>query len=253
MNSQLVTLLLFGIFLLKAQVGIGTKEPKAILDIQSKNSGILIPRLTTAEKEAIEELEEGLLIYNRSEHQFEFFNGSKWKALQAKESSSTHFLEVYISEYSEGTSYNKYIELYNPTNQNIKLEDYALLRGTNGNPLTTYRIDLIGEIDAQSTFVIANSRADQAIVSKAQLLSGAMNFTGDDALGLIYKEVLLDVIGQEGERPVDGWEVNGVLAATKDHTLCRKSVIEKGDADWGKVQNQWQVKEKDDWYSLGFR
>ena len=32
----------------------------------------------------------------------------------------------YFSEYSEGSSYNKYLETYNPSSNTVSLENYAL-------------------------------------------------------------------------------------------------------------------------------
>lgn len=52
--------------MVSAQVGIGTTEPDAssTLDVSSTNSGVLVPRMTTAQRDAITAPAEGLLIYN---------------------------------------------------------------------------------------------------------------------------------------------------------------------------------------------
>ena len=47
-----------------AQVGIGTTNPKAVLDINSASSGILMPRLTTKERLAIENPAQALTVYD---------------------------------------------------------------------------------------------------------------------------------------------------------------------------------------------
>ena len=57
--------------------------------------------------------------------------------------------------------------------------------------------------------------------------------------------------------PGSGWDVAGVAAATKDHTLVRKSSVVSGNTDWiasagtSTEDSEWIVKEKDDWTDLG--
>lgn len=57
-----------------AQVGIGTTTPHAssILDIQSTDKGILVPRLTTAQITAIVNPANGLLVYNTDLNEYQF-------------------------------------------------------------------------------------------------------------------------------------------------------------------------------------
>lgn len=64
-------------------VGIGTDgpDPSAALDIVSKNTGMLIPRMYTAERDAIYSPDmEGLVVFNITENCLNFHNGSKWKS-----------------------------------------------------------------------------------------------------------------------------------------------------------------------------
>jgi hypothetical protein len=51
---------------------------KAALDIYSTTKGFLSPRLTTTQRDAITSPPEGLEIYNLTEHQKEFYDGSNW-------------------------------------------------------------------------------------------------------------------------------------------------------------------------------
>lgn len=79
--SILFTNTLFG------QVGIGTTTPHAssVLDVTSTDKGVLFPRLTTAQRDAITSPAEGLTIYNTSESCIQFnrsTNGSHdWYSL----------------------------------------------------------------------------------------------------------------------------------------------------------------------------
>ena len=80
MNRITSTILVFlsVIFTCNAQVGIGTTNPHAstILDIESTDKGILIPRLTTTERNAITTPANGLLIFNTVTNIFEFNSGT---------------------------------------------------------------------------------------------------------------------------------------------------------------------------------
>ncbi len=53
-------------------------DPSAMLDVKSTTKGILIPRMTNAERNAIANPASGLMIYNNSENCFNFFNGTTW-------------------------------------------------------------------------------------------------------------------------------------------------------------------------------
>jgi len=61
-----------------AQVGIGTVLPNtsSILDVNSTDKGILIPRMTTAQRNLIASPALSLMIFNMDEGVFNFYNGS---------------------------------------------------------------------------------------------------------------------------------------------------------------------------------
>lgn len=59
-------------------IGIGTSSPQAILDITSTTSGILIPRITTTQKNAITTPIESELLYDSSLHSFNYYDGTNW-------------------------------------------------------------------------------------------------------------------------------------------------------------------------------
>jgi hypothetical protein len=80
-------LMLAGSLSLHAQnnVGIGTStpDPSATLDVTSTNSGVLVPRLTTAQRLAIASPAQGLLVYDTNLDCFFFFNAATvtWTSL----------------------------------------------------------------------------------------------------------------------------------------------------------------------------
>ncbi len=76
--------LLWPPFLLSQNLGIGTISPAAALDVVSTESGILVPRLSTAQRDlvALSAGLDGLLIYNTTTDQFEYYDhGEGWQAV----------------------------------------------------------------------------------------------------------------------------------------------------------------------------
>ncbi|WP_426272355.1 FN3 associated domain-containing protein [Exiguobacterium sp. R-17] len=124
---------------------------------------------------------------------------------------------VILSEYIEGTSNNKAIELYNGSGQIIDLADYTLVQYTNGGPSES-KITLSGKVDPGKTFVIANSSANADIKAKAQMTTGSLNFNGNDPVALKKGDVVLDIIGPIGSS----------VDFAKDTTLVRKSGVTSG-------------------------
>ena len=61
------------------RVGIGTTNPAAKLDIESTTSGVLLPRMTTAQVNAISSPSNGLTVYNTTLNTLCFYNGSSWQ------------------------------------------------------------------------------------------------------------------------------------------------------------------------------
>jgi len=81
-KSALITLFFYVAILSNGQsVGIGTVNPdtSAAVDITSASKGLLIPRLTTTQRDAIATAANGLMIYNSTENQYNFYNGTRWQ------------------------------------------------------------------------------------------------------------------------------------------------------------------------------
>lgn len=138
-----------------------------------------------------------------------------------------------ISEYIEGTSNNKALELFNGTGSSIDLAagSYVIQQYNNGSTSQTYVMGLTGTVAAGATFVIANNSASNYITSAANLLTSSqvMTFNGDDTLVLRSggtNGVIIDSFGQLGTDP--GTEWGSGLTSTADNTLRRKSSISHG-------------------------
>lgn len=60
---------------------------KAMLDISSTNSGLLIPRMSSAERNAITSPPAGLQVYNTTTNTLDIYRGSLWEQMAANDSS----------------------------------------------------------------------------------------------------------------------------------------------------------------------
>eukprot|EP00939_MAST-03C_sp_MAST-3C-sp1_P002617 g2617.t1 len=174
---------------------------------------------------------------------------------------------LFISEYSEGSSFNKYFEVFNPSNESVDLSNYHWAVVTNA-PSTpgeheTYKdFESGAAIDAGGTFVVCNPNADPFILSMCNMTSSSFSHTGDDALCLTFgpetSHETLDCVGDYMGDPGNGWDVCGVNDATKDHTLKRKcSTLSGNHGNWtisaGTDTNdcEWLVSSLDDWGNMG--
>jgi len=162
--------------------------------------------------------------------------------------------EIYISEYIEGSSYNKALELYNPAGASVDLSanNYQLTRFTNGSTTGT-SIDLTGVIAGNDVFVIANSSAAEAILDVADQLSGNISHNGDDAYVLYKDGVVIDSFGRVGEDPGSEWGSD--LQGTQNNTLVRKSSVTVGDTisdDEFTPNFEWDGFDSDTFDYLGF-
>jgi len=82
MKKTLLLAFMMYVGMLYSQVGINKNannpDPSAMLDIQSTDSGLLIPRMTGAERDGIVNPATGLLVYVTDDHNFYSFNGNIW-------------------------------------------------------------------------------------------------------------------------------------------------------------------------------
>lgn len=94
--KNFIGLLFFALFQVQSysQVGIGTTnpEPSSILDIESTTQGILTPRMTTVQRNAIASPAEGLTVYDTDESAFYYFDSLSWVEVEAAEKRDNHKL-----------------------------------------------------------------------------------------------------------------------------------------------------------------
>ena len=125
--------------------------------------------------------------------------------------------ELYISEYYEGTSNNKVLEITNPTLSAISLSGYSIKKQSNGSGAWSFELTLSGTINPKSTFLLKNSLTSlSSCTFTAQSVVGApIDFNGDDPVALFKNGTLIDVVGT----------FNGTSNFAKDTNLRRKVII----------------------------
>ncbi len=157
-----------------------------------------------------------------------------------------------ISDYVEGSSNNKALELYNGTGS-IDLSACELRRYTNG--ATTFTsIALTGTLGADQTFVICNGSAGAALLAACDQTSNAVNHNGDDAYELLCDGMVVDSFGRVGEDPGTAWMGGGI--STQNQTLRRKCTVTMGDTDSTDAFDpsvEWDGLPIDDFSGLGDR
>ena len=139
--------------------------------------------------------------------------------------------DLFISEYVEGSSNNKALEIFNGTGGSIDLAagGYVVQVFANGATTANATINLSGTIAAGDVHVLANPSAGATVLALADQTSGSLTFNGDDAVVVKKGAAVLDAFGQIGNDP--GTEWGSGLTSTADNTLRRKSSICAGRTD----------------------
>ena len=198
-----------------------------------------------------------------SKHKSNWFPSIKTAALIlmafSAESASAATSELIISEYGEGSSFNKYIEIYNGTGASVDLSSYVVWRVSNGGTWPEATITLAGILGDGQVLIVHNPGASGTIASAGdlQISSGSLSHNGDDAVGLVKNGVLIDAVGEDGADPGSGWAVAGVTNATKDHVIVRKDTVCAPTTNWtasrgtNTTDSEWTVLGNEDWSNTG--
>ena len=137
--------------------------------------------------------------------------------------------ELFFSEYIEGSSNNKALEIFNGTGAAVNLATggYNLQMFFNGSATAGLTINLTGTVAPGDVYVVAQSAANPTILAEADQTNGSGWFNGDDAVVLRKGTTVIDVIGQVGFDPGAEWGAG--LQSTADNTLRRNAAVTGGD------------------------
>ncbi|KQW98824.1 endonuclease [Flavobacterium sp. Root420] len=141
--------------------------------------------------------------------------------------------DLLFSEYIEGSSNNKALEIANNTGSSVSLSAYTIKKQTNGAGSWSTGLALSGTLTTGSKFVIVNSSISSSCFSTSSAnisTSGTeLMFNGNDALGLFKNGILIDIIGT-----FNGGTANFAI----DVTLRRKSTVTSPSTTFN-LSSQW--------------
>jgi hypothetical protein len=164
--------------------------------------------------------------------------------------SSAALSDLIISEYIEGASYNKAIEIYNGTGSSINLSNYSLKLASNGAQAWGNSLTLSGTLANNDVYVLAHKDAAADILAVAdysEATASVINFNGDDSLGLFNGENLIDIFGSiSGTDPGTSWvvpyyESGEATATTHDKTWVRHSSVTGPNSTSPFASTEWLV------------
>ncbi|NCD22528.1 MAG: hypothetical protein EOL90_06275 [Spartobacteria bacterium] len=135
--------------------------------------------------------------------------------------------DLFISEYIEGSSNNKAVEIFNGTGAAVDLgtAGYVLRIYSNGSTTPT-TITLAGTVADGDVFVVAKNDANATILALADQTSGSLTHNGNDVVALAKNDANIDVVGTIGS--------DVVFAA--DVTKVRKSTVVEGTTTYDPLE-----------------
>ena len=161
-------------------------------------------------------------------HQFSFSatddDGTTTVGVKVTVTDGSTTADLFISEYVEGSSSEKYIEIFNGTGADVDLSNYRLQLYGNGTNVANPSVTLSGTLANGAVKVYRNTSASNYSCDA----NTAVNFNGDDAVALykISSAAYVDIVGRIGEDPGTAW-TSGSLS-TLNQTLVRKSTVASG-------------------------
>ncbi len=135
---------------------------------------------------------------------------------------------LFFSEYVEGNSNNKAIEIVNAGGSAADLSTCQLRRYTNGAATVGGMYAFTGMLAAGDAFVVCNGSLEGA-ATRCDATSGAITHNGNDAYDLFCGGMVVDTFGQIGTDPGDEWTGGGL--GTLDYVLTRACTVTMGDTD----------------------
>lgn len=129
--------------------------------------------------------------------------------------------EIMFSQYIDGVSNQKGVEIYNPDQKTVDLSNYTIFQYSNGASTAGNTFALSGSLGPQQKIIVGRSELQTALASITtpfQFLTKSLSFNGDDALVLMKGDTAVDRFGRVGEDPGTGW---GTALTSYQNSLTR--------------------------------
>lgn len=206
--NKVITLIIFAIscinlaaFSQSGSVGIGTSTPhtSAVLEVQSTDKGMLIPRMTSMQRTSIATPAAGLLVFDNTTGTFWFYNGNAWKEISGNNSnpnwasSGSHIYNSNPGNVGIGTSTPNYDLTISRPSPSIGFFDTAnnhasgLITGDSANlEISAYKRPPVDQNDPGNLILQVNSDA---------IFPSPSRFAGRVGIGKNNPSEKLDVYG----------------------------------------------------------
>lgn len=181
---------------------------------------------------------------------------------------------LFFSEYIEGSSNNKALEIMNNTDSTVVLANYQIAQTNNGSDWINFHAFAEGATIAPGdVYVIITDQLDPTLFPAEEAdevlgydnvnYNNPVHFNGDDARAIIHIDAttgdttMIDVIGESNLDPGKAWDVAGVTNGTQNYTLVRKASVTTGNTtplgSFGTNydDSEWMVKSQNIFSNLG--
>lgn len=111
--------------------------------------------------------------------------------------------QLMFSQYIDGSSNKKGLEIYNPDLATVNLADYEVKQYANGSASATATFKLVGNLASKQKFILGHNNLKAVLNDKVNQTAN-LAFNGDDAVVLFYKGTPVDRFGRVGELPSNG-------------------------------------------------
>jgi endonuclease I len=170
-----------------------------------------------------------------------------WDSTSGNPGGTPTSTELFFTEYVEGFSLNKALEITNKTSNTINLSSYSIKKQTNGAGSWSSGMALSGNLASNGKYVIVNSSISSscysAIKANSSTTATEMSFNGNDPIGLFKNGTLIDIIGKYN---------GGIANFATDVTLRRKSTVTSPSSTFN-LSSQWDSYAADSCSGIGNR
>lgn len=159
--------------------------------------------------------------------------------------------DLFISDYLHDIiGDSRAIEIYNPSPVSRSLAGYSLEIFAPNDPVASTSIALTGQLDTDSTLVIAHPFSHPNVLAVADVVTSQLDFYNKSSITLVKNGLVLDAIGIPGSAPSSpGWPAGS--GGTGTTGLYRIPDVQQGEPDYTYSAGNWVAYSQTDYSYLG--